>query len=440
MPPFRRSSSTRCPPDRQLDLVRAAVRAARRRRRARGAAGRGDVDGRRVPPSSRLPRPGAERDPGRALHRARRCVLRLPERGRAADSAADELADRLLDEAGVALLAGSAFGRHGADHLRISYASSLANLEEAVERIRALRRLRCSSERPSLAVAVMSGFVDVHSHVVPSGDDGARTIEEGLELCRHRFRVGHGDAVRDAARACALGLIPPHRGARRRSTRARSPRCVPRSPAGASTCGAAGRCIRARCPPASAAELVLEGTLAVLVEFPGSWLEIDDAIDARRRCCSQGRRRGARAGARAPRALPPVAADPGACGRSSSTDALLCLNAPSLVGAPRAHRRAHGLGARSTPGLVALAASDGHSVSRPPVLDAPSRRPAAGSATTVPGACSTAAPCPGSSSVVRQPPVDGRAPVRLEEAVRAREVPAAEEAVAPPSRATGARP
>jgi protein-tyrosine phosphatase len=27
-------------------------------------------------------------------------------------------------------------------------------------------------------------FVDVHSHVVPSGDDGARTIEQGLELCR----------------------------------------------------------------------------------------------------------------------------------------------------------------------------------------------------------------------------------------------------------------
>jgi protein-tyrosine phosphatase len=27
-------------------------------------------------------------------------------------------------------------------------------------------------------------FVDVHSHVVPSGDDGAQSIEEGLELCR----------------------------------------------------------------------------------------------------------------------------------------------------------------------------------------------------------------------------------------------------------------
>jgi protein-tyrosine phosphatase len=28
------------------------------------------------------------------------------------------------------------------------------------------------------------GFVDVHSHVVPSGDDGVGTIEEGLSLCR----------------------------------------------------------------------------------------------------------------------------------------------------------------------------------------------------------------------------------------------------------------
>ncbi len=48
---------------------------------------------------------------------------------------ADELAERLLDEAGVALLAGSAFGGHGVDHVRISYAASLENLGEAVSRI-----------------------------------------------------------------------------------------------------------------------------------------------------------------------------------------------------------------------------------------------------------------------------------------------------------------
>ena len=48
---------------------------------------------------------------------------------------ADELADRLLQEAGVAVLAGSAFGDHGRDNLRISYANSRENLGLALERI-----------------------------------------------------------------------------------------------------------------------------------------------------------------------------------------------------------------------------------------------------------------------------------------------------------------
>jgi protein-tyrosine phosphatase len=33
-------------------------------------------------------------------------------------------------------------------------------------------------------------FVDVHSHVVPSGDDGAKTIKEGLDLCRSAAERG----------------------------------------------------------------------------------------------------------------------------------------------------------------------------------------------------------------------------------------------------------
>jgi len=48
---------------------------------------------------------------------------------------ADELADRLLQEAGVAVLAGSAFGDHGTDNLRISYANSRENLALALDRI-----------------------------------------------------------------------------------------------------------------------------------------------------------------------------------------------------------------------------------------------------------------------------------------------------------------
>jgi aspartate aminotransferase len=51
---------------------------------------------------------------------------------------ADELAERLLAEAGVAVLAGSAFGEVGKDNLRLSYANSTQNLERAIERMRAV--------------------------------------------------------------------------------------------------------------------------------------------------------------------------------------------------------------------------------------------------------------------------------------------------------------
>lgn len=47
------------------------------------------------------------------------------------------LADRLLNEAGVAALAGTAFGEYGEGYLRFSYANSRENLAEAARRIRA---------------------------------------------------------------------------------------------------------------------------------------------------------------------------------------------------------------------------------------------------------------------------------------------------------------
>jgi aspartate aminotransferase len=46
------------------------------------------------------------------------------------------LADYLLNEAGVSLLAGTAFGQYGDGYLRISYANSLENIQAAIERIR----------------------------------------------------------------------------------------------------------------------------------------------------------------------------------------------------------------------------------------------------------------------------------------------------------------
>ncbi len=47
----------------------------------------------------------------------------------------DELADLLLEEAGVALLPGTAFGRYGEGYLRLAYANSVENIQRALERI-----------------------------------------------------------------------------------------------------------------------------------------------------------------------------------------------------------------------------------------------------------------------------------------------------------------
>jgi len=51
---------------------------------------------------------------------------------------AKELADRLLAEAGVAVLAGTAFGSYGEGYLRLSYANSLENIQEALAAMEAL--------------------------------------------------------------------------------------------------------------------------------------------------------------------------------------------------------------------------------------------------------------------------------------------------------------
>jgi aspartate/methionine/tyrosine aminotransferase len=46
-----------------------------------------------------------------------------------------EMAMRILDEAGVALLAGTDFGKHGEGYLRLCYANSLENIDRALDRL-----------------------------------------------------------------------------------------------------------------------------------------------------------------------------------------------------------------------------------------------------------------------------------------------------------------
>ena len=47
-----------------------------------------------------------------------------------------EIAEILLNDAGVAALGGTAFGEYGEGYLRLSYANSEANLRAALERMR----------------------------------------------------------------------------------------------------------------------------------------------------------------------------------------------------------------------------------------------------------------------------------------------------------------
>ena len=49
-----------------------------------------------------------------------------------------EIQSRLLQEAGLACLAGTAFGAHGEGYLRFSYATSMETIEEGVRRVRGL--------------------------------------------------------------------------------------------------------------------------------------------------------------------------------------------------------------------------------------------------------------------------------------------------------------
>jgi aspartate aminotransferase len=59
-----------------------------------------------------------------------------------------ELADFLLNDAGVACLHGGAFGTHGEGYLRLSYANSLPNILEALDRIRKVSERWAAPRKP----------------------------------------------------------------------------------------------------------------------------------------------------------------------------------------------------------------------------------------------------------------------------------------------------
>ena len=82
---------------------------------------------------------GLNRIPGVTCSEPQGAFYAFPNvRGLGAGS--QEIADRLLDEAGVAVLSGTSFGAFGEGYLRLSYANSIPQLELALERIDGLAR------------------------------------------------------------------------------------------------------------------------------------------------------------------------------------------------------------------------------------------------------------------------------------------------------------
>jgi protein-tyrosine phosphatase len=123
-------------------------------------------------------------------------------------------------------------------------------------------------------------IVDVHSHLVPTGDDGVRTVEEGVHLCRDAFE--HGTHVL---------YVTPHAHADWDS--------FPLSEARLAAYDNAFPVLRERCAefgmdvrrgfevypgalPESAdlREYGLSGSDGYLIEFPGFWTSEHDALQA----------------------------------------------------------------------------------------------------------------------------------------------------------------
>jgi protein-tyrosine phosphatase len=200
-------------------------------------------------------------------------------------------------------------------------------------------------------------FVDVHSHVVPSGDDGAQRVVEGLGLCREA--AAHGTAI-----LYATPHVWPHltlTGERERAVRANF----------AEMAEQAGLELRlgfelTPAPPLLEQDLsryTLEGTNAVLIEVPFTGSEkLLIAI------CERMETQGLQPVIAHPERTQSVLERPSLGRELAERGWLLQVNGSSLTArhGPEIEGLAWGL---VDDGLVSLVGSDGHRGTRPALLD-----------------------------------------------------------------------
>jgi protein-tyrosine phosphatase len=211
-------------------------------------------------------------------------------------------------------------------------------------------------------------IVDVHSHLVPTGDDGVRTIADAVRLCRR--------AVEHATR---LLYATPHVHARWDSyplTAERLARYEATFPLVRDAAAAFGLELRrgfevypGAVPPSDdLRRFALEGSGGCLIEFPGSWTGEREPLRAVWEEAERADRAGLLPVLAHPERCAEVSADPGCVAPFRARGWLLAANGMSLDGR-------HGGAARETvwslldAGALDLVASDSHSDSRPPDLD-----------------------------------------------------------------------
>jgi protein-tyrosine phosphatase len=175
------------------------------------------------------------------------------------------------------------------------------------------------------------GFVDVHCHLVPSGDDGVWDVDEGLELCRQAAEQGTRLLF-----GTPHAHIPssPYPLTAERIDRAREAYEEMKD-----ECSAFGLELRLGWEVAPGGMLVgevddygLEGTGAVLVEFPGPWFEYADPVEAVRVQVEQIRAAGLGVVLAHPERSIEIQRRPELVVPFAEDGGLICFNADSFLG------------------------------------------------------------------------------------------------------------
>jgi protein-tyrosine phosphatase len=213
----------------------------------------------------------------------------------------------------------------------------------------------------------VAGFVDLHTHVVPSGDDGAQSIEEGLALCRQMAADGT-EVIYATPHAHPPDGWYPISEERVAQARANYEEMKP-------LCAEFGVALRLGWELSATGALVgsledyvLEGTRAVLLEVPGPWFSFEDEVEVTLDQATAIRAAGLDVILAHPERSLGIQRNPELLVELVEEGVLVCFNADSFVGG-------HGEGCEKCGwrllelGVGDFVASDAHRAERPSRLD-----------------------------------------------------------------------